>query len=94
MPCFDQTARFRDIVDDQRSLRIAVVHGSQRGEALLAGGVPDFEFDGAGWEGAFLGKESGADSGFFIGLEGVGDEAQDEGGLGWMRSVGRWEERG
>jgi hypothetical protein len=51
----DQAAGFGDVVDDQRALRVAVVHGRQAGEALLPRRVPDFEFDRAGREGAFLG---------------------------------------
>lgn len=78
---FHEAARLRDVVDDQRGLGIAVVHGRQAGEALLARRVPDFEFDGAGGELAFLGEEGGADGGFFVGLEVVVDETEDEGGL-------------
>ena len=78
---FDERARFRAIVDDERGLRVAVVHGCQTGEALLALGIPDLEFYGAGGELAFLGEEGGADGGFFVGLEVVVDEAEDEGGL-------------
>ena len=44
-------------------MRVAVVHGCEGGEAFLAGGVPDFEFDGAGGEGAFLGQECGCGGG-------------------------------
>jgi hypothetical protein len=77
----DQTAGFGDVVDDERALRIAVVHGRQAGEALLARGVPDFEFDRAVGEVAFLGQEGGADCGLFVGFEGVVDEAEDQGGL-------------
>jgi hypothetical protein len=77
----DQTAGLCDVVDDERALRIAVVHGRQAGEALLARGVPDFEFDGAVGQVAFLCQEGGADCGFFVGLEGIVDEAKDERGL-------------
>jgi len=48
----------------------------------LPRGIPDFEFDDAGGEVAFLGQEGGADGGFFVGVEVVVDEAEDEGGLG------------
>jgi hypothetical protein len=81
----DQAAGFGDVVDDERALRIAVVHGRQAGEALLARRVPDFEFDRAVGQVAFLRQEGGADCGLFVGFEGVVDEAEDEGGL-W-RSV-------
>ena len=83
----DQAAGFGDVVDDERALRIAVVHGRQAGEALLARGVPDLEFDGAVGQVAFLRQEGGADCGFFVGLEGIVDEAEDEGGLRWGRLV-------
>jgi hypothetical protein len=82
MPRFDQTACFRDVVDDQCGLRVAVVHGCERSEALLARGIPDLEFDGAVGEVTFLSEKCGADGGFLVGLESVGDEAEDEGGLG------------
>ena len=52
---FDEGGGFGEVVDDEGGLGVAVVHGCEGGEALLAGGVPDFEFDGAGWEGGFLG---------------------------------------
>jgi hypothetical protein len=83
----DQAAGFGDVVDDERALRIAVVHGRQAGEALLARGIPDFEFDRAVGQVAFLGEEGGADCGLFVGFEGVVDEAEDEGGLRWGRLV-------
>lgn len=78
---FDETAGFCDIVDDERGLGVAVVHWGEAGEAFLACCVPDFEFDGSGGELAFLCEEGGADGGFFVGLEVVGDEAEDEGTL-------------
>jgi hypothetical protein len=77
----DQAAGFGDVVDDERALRVAVVHGRQAGEALLARGIPDFEFDRAVGQVAFLRQEGGADCGLFVGFEGVVDEAEDEGGL-------------
>jgi hypothetical protein len=52
----------------------------------LARGVPDLEFDGAVGQVAFLRQEGGADCGFFVGLEGIVDEAEDEGGL-WVGGV-------
>ena len=84
----DQTASLCDVVDDERALRVAVVHGRQAGEALLARGVPDLEFDGAVGQVTFLRLEGGADCGFFVGFEGVVDEAKDEGGLGVGVSMG------
>jgi len=42
-------------------LGVAVVHGGERGEALLPGCVPDLELDSAGGEGAFLGQEGGCE---------------------------------
>ena len=51
---FDERGGFGEVVDDEGGLGVAVVHGCEGGEALLARGVPDFEFDGAGWEGGFL----------------------------------------
>jgi hypothetical protein len=54
-----QRGGFGDVVDDEGGLRIAVVHGREAGEALLPGGIPNLEFDGAGREGAFLGEEGG-----------------------------------
>jgi hypothetical protein len=78
---FDQTASFCDIVNDESALRITVVHGRQTGETLLASGIPDFEFDGAVGQIALLRQEGSADCGFFVGFEGIVDEAKDEGGL-------------
>src|SRR5690606_12844899 len=49
----------REVVDDEGGLRVAVVHGGQGGEALLAGGVPYLELDCAGREVTFLCEESG-----------------------------------
>ena len=69
---FDEGGGFREVVDDEGGLRVAVVHGCQGGEAFLPGGVPDFEFDGAGWEGAFLGEEGGC----------LGGKGTVSGGLG------------
>ena len=59
MSGFDEGGRFCEVVDDEGGLCVAVVHGGEGGEAFLAGGVPDFEFDGSGGEGAFLGEEGG-----------------------------------
>lgn len=83
----DQTAGLGDVVDDERALRVAVVHGRQAGEALLARGIPDLELDRAVGEVAFLRQEGGADRGLFVRLEGVVDEAEDEGRLWQRRSV-------
>lgn len=76
---FHQTAGFGDVVDDQRALRVTVVHGRQAGEALLARGIPDLELDGAVGQVAFLRQEGGADRRLFVGLELVVDESEDEG---------------
>lgn len=76
-----QTAGLGDVVDDERALRVAVVHGRQASEALLARGIPDLELDRAVGQVAFLRQEGGADRGFFVRLEGVVDEAEDEGRL-------------
>jgi hypothetical protein len=40
--------------------------------------IPDLEFDGPIGKLAFLSEKGGADGGFFVGLEVVVDEAQDE----------------
>jgi len=66
---FDEAGRFRHVVDHQRGLGVAVVHGRQRRKALLACRVPDLEFDGAGREVAFLGQEGGADGRLLVFLE-------------------------
>lgn len=81
MPRLDQTAGFRDIVYDQGRLGVAVVHGREGSETLLAGCIPDFKFNDAVGEGTFLREEGGADGGFFVGLKSVRNEAKDEGGL-------------
>lgn len=49
----------RDVVDDEGGLGVAIVHGGEGGEAFLACGVPDFEFDGPRWQVALLREESG-----------------------------------
>jgi hypothetical protein len=56
---FDETGGLGDVVDDQRGLRVPVVHGGQGGEALLAGGIPDLEFNRSVGQVAFLGQECG-----------------------------------
>lgn len=83
---FHEGGRFREVVDHKGRLSVAVVHGREGGEALLAGGVPDFELDGAIWKGGFL-REKGrwwwgqCESGFLIhgdricGIAGGSDEA-------------------
>ena len=60
-----------------------MIHGRQASEALLARGIPNLELDRAVGQVAFLRQEGGADCGFFVGLEGIVDEAKDEGGL-WI----------
>lgn len=81
MPGLGERGLFREVVDDEGGLRVAVVHWCERGEALLACRVPDLELDGARGEREFLGQEGGADGGFFAGVELGGGEAEDEGGL-------------
>ena len=81
---FDQTASLCDVVDDECALRIAVVHGRETRETLLARSVPDLEFDGAVGQITLLRQEGSADCGFFVGFEGIVDEAKDEGGLRMM----------
>lgn len=48
-----------DVVDDERGLGVAVVHGRERGEAFLAGCVPDLKLDCARGQVAFLGEKGG-----------------------------------
>ena len=55
MFCFDERGGFSEIVYDEGGLGVAVVHGSERGEALLSGCVPYFEFYGAVGQVRFLG---------------------------------------
>ena len=71
-------------------MRVAVVHWGEAGEALLACRVPDLEFDCSVGELAFLGEEGGADGGFFVGLELVVDESEDERGLFGQSSAYRY----
>lgn len=53
----DERRGFGEIVDDESGLGVSVVHGSQRGEALLAGGIPDLKLDCPCREVALLGQE-------------------------------------
>ena len=51
-----------DVVDDDRTVGISIVHGCEGFIAFLAGGIPYFEFDCGGIvERDGLGEESGAD---------------------------------
>jgi hypothetical protein len=51
-----------DVIDNDGTVGISVVHRSQRLVALLAGGIPDFKLDcGALIEGDSLCQESGSD---------------------------------
>lgn len=59
MPRFDETGWLCDVVYDEGGLGVTVIHGSQRGETLLPGGIPDLELDGSVREVAFLGEEGG-----------------------------------
>ena len=67
-----------DILYYNCAVGIAVVHGSQGGESLLAGCVPDLKLDGSRWQVAFLGEEGGADGGLLVFLEVVVHESEDE----------------
>ena len=74
----DQRTGLGEIVDDEGGLGVAVVHWSQRGEALLARRVPDFKLDLPRRESDFLGQKRRADGGFFVGLEVVVYKAEHE----------------
>lgn len=50
-----------DIVDDECSLSISIVHWCERGETFLACGIPDFKLDRSRGEVAFLREEGGFD---------------------------------
>lgn len=56
---FRQGRGLRQVVDDERRLRVAVVHRRQGREPFLAGRVPDLELDRSCGEIAFLGEEGG-----------------------------------
>lgn len=86
MAGLDERRRFREVVDHERGLRVAVVHGRQRGEAFLARRVPDLELDGARRQGDFFRQKGRADRWLFVRLEVVVYEAQDERGLPWWVS--------
>ncbi|KAH3670617.1 hypothetical protein OGAPHI_001132 [Ogataea philodendri] len=51
---------------------------SQIGKSLLSRGIPDFKLDGFGSDGASLSKEGCADRWFFVFLEIVGNEPQNQ----------------
>ena len=72
----------RYVIDDNSTIRIAVVHRGEGLVPLLTGGIPYFKFDGGGVvEGDGLGEEGGADGGFSVVVELVFDESEDERGL-------------
>lgn len=60
----------------------SVAHG-QGVETFLACGVPDLITKYAVFESALLSEECGADCGFFVGLEFIGDLC----GLGWREGI-------
>lgn len=70
-----KTALLGEIIHDQRSLRITVVHWRQTRKALLASRIPYLEFDRPRGQGEFLGQERRADCGLFGRVEFGGDEA-------------------
>ena len=80
-----ETYRLRYIIDDNSTIRIAIVHRGEGFVPLLPRGIPYFEFDRGGVvEGDGLGEEGGADGGFSVVVELVFDESEDERGL-WRR---------
>lgn len=64
------TYSLSDIINDNGAVGIAIVHGGQRLVPLLAGRIPNLEFDGRVFiEGDGLCQESRADSGFPVRVE-------------------------
>jgi hypothetical protein len=59
------TYRLRDIVDNNRAVRIAVVHGREGLVSFLAGGIPNLKFHSRSLiKGDRLGQESSTDGRF------------------------------
>ena len=59
-----------DIVDDNSTVRVAIVHGCERFVPLLTSRVPYLELDGRSFiEGDSLGEEGCADCGFPVVIE-------------------------
>lgn len=58
----DERGGLGEVVNDESGLGISVVHGGERGESLLTGGIPDLKLDRSGREVAFLCQESGCKS--------------------------------
>lgn len=77
----NKTYRLRDIVRYNRGLCIPIVHGCERVKPFLASRVPDLELDDVFFKDAFLRQERGADGRFFVVVELVVDETQDERGF-------------
>lgn len=73
-----KTSLVGDVVDDDGRLGPAVVHRCQRVVALLARGVPNFEFDRRVVQANCLGEKGGADGGFLVLVELTLDEPQHQ----------------
>lgn len=70
--------RLCDIVYNNCTVRVPVVHGCQRLVSFLTSSIPDLKFDGRSIiEGDCLCEEGGADCGFSVVVELVFDESQD-----------------
>lgn len=64
------TYRLGDIVDDDSTVGITIVHGGERLVSLLAGRIPDLELDGSVFiERNSLGEEGGADCRLAVRIE-------------------------
>mmetsp|Transcript_7344 Transcript_7344/g.17995 ORF Transcript_7344/g.17995 Transcript_7344/m.17995 type:complete len:252 (+) Transcript_7344:347-1102(+) len=70
-----------DVVDDDGDGGVADVGGDEGAEALLSGGVPELEADGAVFEVHGFGEEVDADGGLVVVVEFVVHEARDDGGF-------------
>ena len=63
----DQTYSLSDVIDNDGTVGISIIHRSQRFISLLTGSIPDFEFHcGALIEGDGLCQEGGADRGLAV----------------------------
>lgn len=75
-------SRLCNVIYDDGTVGVAVVHGGQGLVTLLAGGIPNFELDSGGLvEGDGLGEERSADGGFAERVELILDKSQDDGTL-------------
>lgn len=64
------TYRLGNVVDDNGTVGVAIVHGSERFVSLLTSCVPDLEFDRRVFvEGNCLREKGGTDGGFSVGVE-------------------------